>query len=117
MQKQNIEKLVDETLESFHDVTRAEPRPFLLTRIYARLKEKQDPSNIWTSVSEFLTRPVIAFTTLLLIIVVNASIILSNITEKDSTDALTSLSRDEFAINVVSIYDLENQEPDENTAK
>ena len=111
MQKSNIEKLVEETINSFDGANRAEAKPFLLTRIYARMKNESGTQNIWSKAASFLSTPRVALTGLLLIIVLNVTIIIRNSNAASNTVQPTTTVKDEFAINVLSIYDTENQEP------
>ncbi|CAN5834086.1 hypothetical protein BH11BAC4_BH11BAC4_07980 [soil metagenome] len=109
---QHIEKKVEEAINSLDGAIRAEAKPFLLTRILARMQGQQDIQNGWARAGAFLSKPIVALAGLLLIILVNAVIIISsNTTNTNSSVQELSPSRDEFAINVVSIYDTENQEP------
>ena len=55
MQKKSIEKLVEATINSFDGAERAAAKPFLLTRIYARMQNQADTQNIWTSTGFFLS--------------------------------------------------------------
>ena len=110
MQKHNIEKLVEETINSFDGAKRAESNPFLPTKIFARLRDREDVQNAWSKAGSFLSRPAVALTGLLLIILVNVAIIINNKEDNNTIQNLTSV-KDEFAINVISIYDNENQEP------
>ena len=109
MQKKSIEKLVDETINSFDGAERAAAKPFLLTRINAKLQA--DPQNVWTRAGSFLSSPRVALAGLLLILALNAAIIIRNTNEENSIVQNTTAVKDEFAINVISIYDTENQEP------
>jgi hypothetical protein len=111
MLNQRIEKLVEETINSFDDAKRAEAKPFLLTRIYARMQNQDGSQNIWTRAGSFLSTPRIALAGLLLIIIINATIILKNTNTENNAVQNTTTVKDEFAINVISIYDFENPEP------
>jgi hypothetical protein len=112
MDKSNIEKMVEETIQSIDGINRATPRPYLLTRLNARMQQSVLQNN-WTKLGSFLSRPGIALVGILLLLAVNVAIISSNNTIPDRALAEQSGSelKDEFAINVVSIYDTENQEP------
>ena len=111
MQKHHIEKLVEEIINSFDGAKKAEPKPFLLTRVLARMQGRADvQNNIWARAGSFLSKPAVALAGLVLIVLVNAAIIMSNNDDNSSVQNLTS-SKDDFAINVISIYDNENQEP------
>ena len=111
MPKSSIEKLVEDTINSFDGTERATAKPFLLTRIFARMQNQPDSQNIWTRAGSFLSTPSVALAVLLLIIIVNATIILQRSNTDNSTVQNTTVPKDEFAINVISIYDIENQEP------
>ncbi len=111
MHQKPIEQLIAETINSFDGAKRAEVKPFLLTRILARMQADAEADNIWTRAGAFLSRPAVALAGILLIVLVNVAIIVSNSNETNSTVQQLSSSKDEFAINVISIYDTENLEP------
>lgn len=111
MQKSSIEKLVDETINSLDGAGRAEAKPFLLTRIYARMQNENDAQSFWSRAGSFLSMPRVALAGLLLIVILNVTIILQRSGDTTNTVQNTTAAKDEFAINVVSIYDVENQEP------
>jgi len=111
MQNSNIEKLVDETINSLDGAGRAEAKPFLLTRIYARMQNEAASQNIWTRAAAFLTTPRVALAGLLLIVILNLTIIMQRSAGQTNAVQNTTAVKDEFAINVISIYDVENQEP------
>ena len=110
MQEPRIEKLVEETISSLDGAARAAANPFLLTRVFARIKQEADEQNVWSRLASFLSKPAIALGGLALIILINVAIIFSNTKDNNAAQNLTP-SKDEFAINVISIYDTENQEP------
>lgn len=113
MHPKKIEQLVEETISSLDGTRRAEAKPFLLTRVLARVQATDaGTDNIWTKAGAFLSRPSIALAGLLFIILVNAVIIISNVNDdRNNTVQQLSAAKDEFAINVISIYDTENMEP------
>ncbi len=112
MDRSNIEKMVEETIQSIDGINKAVPKPYLLTRLNARMQQSM-LQNGWTKLGSFLSRPVIALAGILLLLAINVAIISSNTTIPDRSLAEQTGSelKDEFAINVVSIYDTENQEP------
>jgi hypothetical protein len=111
MQNSSIEKLVEETINSLDGTKRAEAKPFLLTRIFARMQNQDAPQNIWTKAGSFLSTPRVALAGLLLIIILNATIIMQYTGAIGNPAQNTTTAKDDFAINVISIYDIENQEP------
>ncbi len=111
MQKKSIEKLVEDAINSFDGAERANAKPFLLTRIYARMHAQPGTQNMWARASAILSRPGIALAGLLIILALNAAIIIKNTDLENITAQNTTTAKDDFAINVISIYDIENQEP------
>ncbi len=109
--EEHINKMVKEALNSADDVTRAEPKPYLLTRINARMSKGTD--SLWERTGRFVTRPAVAFTGLCLILLVNAMVIISNKTSTPltATDQVAQNSTDEFSYTVATIYDNYNNTP------
>ncbi len=101
---------IEEVLNSLDGAERAVPRPFLLTRINARLQQKV-PVNFWGAAFAFISRPLVAGIGLLLFLMVNVIIISRNKNTAGSNIVIqnTNTAQYEFAINVASIYDIENQ--------
>jgi hypothetical protein len=65
----HIENKVEETLTSLDHVRRASANPFLYTRIMASLNAEEE--SVWAVALRFVSRPVIAFATILVIILIN----------------------------------------------
>jgi|GWRWMinimDraft_6_1066014.scaffolds.fasta_scaffold03724_4 hypothetical protein len=108
---ENINKLIDEALNSVDNIKRAEAKPFLLTRINARMN--RETSSVWEKAGWFITRPAVAFTGLCLILLINGIVIISNKTPNDTTasEQVLQNSTDEFSYTVATIYDNENTQP------
>ena len=66
----DIERKVQETLESLDGIQRAEPRPYFYTRVMARLQK--DEKTIWETMGSFLARPAVAVAGLCFILIFNA---------------------------------------------
>lgn len=112
MPKRSIENLVNETIESLDGAKRAEPKPFLLTCVMASINNRVSVQNSWTKLGIFISRPGIAITGLLLVMLLNVTIFF---TSKSNTDRSNigqnnAAAKDEFAINAGTIYDIENPE-------
>ncbi len=60
---------IDKILHSLDGIKRAEAKPYMHTRIMARLKK--DEESFWARSGRFITRPVIAVSCLLVVLVVN----------------------------------------------
>ena len=109
--KEQINKLVEEALNSVDNVKRAERKPFLLTRIHARMNKGTE--SVWEKAGWFIGRPAVAFTGLCMIILINAMVIMFN-KSSDSTsvaDQSAQTQVDEFSYAVATIYDNENNQP------
>lgn len=109
--KEQINKLVEEALASFDDVRPAEARPYLLTRIKARMSKKT--GSAWEKAGWFIARPAVAFTGLCMIILINAMVFLFNnsSTPETATEQVVQTPADEFSYTVATIYDFENAQP------
>jgi len=109
MQQEHIDKLVDKALSSADGAERALPRPFLFTRIKARL---EGPANSgWEKAIRFIARPAVVAAGLALVIVINASVIAFNNTGRTTATNSTELSTaDEFSTSLTTIYNFENTE-------
>src|SRR5882757_2546959 len=109
MQQEHIDKQVDETLNSADGAGRALPKPFLFTRIKARM---EGPANSgWEKAVRLIARPVVVAAGLLLVIVVNASVIAFNNSNKTTATNNTELTAaDEFSTSLTTIYNFENTE-------
>jgi len=105
-----IERKIDETLESLNGISRAEANPFLYTRVQARLSQSR---SVLERVVLFAGRPAFAFLVLVIVLATNLMVMM-----KGSADASavkqeqTQLAvADEYHLDVASLYDYENPEP------
>ena len=109
--QEKINKLVDEALTSVDDAQRAAAKPYLFTRINARMNKRAE--TFWEKAGWFIGRPAVAFTGLCLVILINAMVIMFN-TPSDSINSAEIASQtqtDEFSYTVATIYDNENTQP------
>jgi hypothetical protein len=110
--KQQFNERVEDTLNSLDGATSAMPKPFLLTRINARLHAKQE--SIWDKYLYFISRPAIAFAAVCMVIAINIFAITNgNKANNIATDDMQStymLDDDDVASNTI-IIDNENVEP------
>ena len=109
--KEHIDKMTDEALESVEGAKRATPRPYLFTRLVARIEKGKESA--WENAGRFIARPVVVVAGLCAIIAVNALVIAFN---NSTPAAATSVAeqtamQDEFSTSIASLYDIENTEP------
>ncbi|HSN61332.1 MAG TPA: hypothetical protein VLR49_10380 [Ferruginibacter sp.] len=110
MNKTKLATLVEETLESMNGAQRAEPAPYLLTRINAKLN-REEPS-AWERISLFLSRPGIAIAAVAFLIILN--LLIYSFTNSSIDINLQNLqgTADEYSMNnSSSLFDLENIQP------
>ena len=109
--KEQVNKLIEDALNSVDDVRRAEPKPFLLTRIHARMSRRAETA--WEKAGWFIGRPAVAFTGLCMILLINTMVIIFNKQSNNTpaTEQVAQTGADEFSYTVATIYDNENPQP------
>ena len=97
-------------MQSIDKIKKASPRPFLFTRLEARMQREK---NIWEKLSSFVARPVIAFACICLVIMINVMVIFSANTSENSLvqQNSESASVDEYSQVTTTLYDFENARP------
>src|SRR5690349_15996006 len=85
-QRNDMEKRVEEALGSLDGIQRAEPQPWLFSRVKARMiQEEKTP---WGTIGSFLARPAIAIAGLCFILVLNGVLLFNE--EKESTPVVST---------------------------
>jgi hypothetical protein len=109
--KEQINRRIDETLASVDVLNCAEARPFLLTRIHARMNQENE--SVWEKAGWFIGRPAIAFLGLTMVILINLAVIMFDQPYNSGTATEQGLQppADEFSYSVATIYDTENTQP------
>ena len=109
--KEQINKLVEEALNSVDNINRTEAKPYLLTRINARMARSTESA--WEKAGWFIGRPAVAFTGLCLVLLINVMVIVINNSSDTNTVAEQTVQTqtDEFSYTVATIYDNENTQP------
>lgn len=107
------ENKIDEILNSLDGIKRAEARPFMYTRVMARLQE-DDVKSIWGRTVAFIARPVVALACLTAVIATNVIFVINS--EKSDTEvsvAVTNSVSEDFLQNdnmVLAVNNLETGE-------
>lgn len=86
--RKQIEQEVEKTLESLDNVSRATANPYLFTRIKARL---QNPQTVWEQISSFISRPVVAMATLILIMAINFWVVFSSNSKSSDNETVAAM--------------------------
>lgn len=111
MNNEQLNKLVDDTLNSFDGVQRANPRPYLFTRLNAKMQKNAGGS--WDNALRFLSRPAVAMACVLLVVAINAMVFTmhrqSNIGSVNSEEPIAAI--DGYNGTVSILRDIENIEP------
>ena len=109
--KEHIDKLIEEALGSVDNINRAEAKPYLLTRINARMNKGDE--SVWEKAGWFIGRPAVAFAGLCMIIMINTMVVMFNGSSDSGTaaDQAAQTPADEFSYTVATIYDNENTQP------
>jgi hypothetical protein len=110
MNNENINKLVEETLDSLDGAGRATPKSFLFTRITGRMQKTEDSA--WDNALRFLSRPAVAMACVILVLVINAVVFTMH--KQDITTVVTEdqyAAIDDYNSSVSLLKDLENIEP------
>lgn len=113
MKKNDLDKMLEATLNSMEAAERATPAPYLLTRINARMQNGRN-SSAWQKISAVLARPAIAFSFFVFILMMNVWIISSSVGNNNASSSMQNLqpSDDEYSMNAsTSLFDFENTQP------
>lgn len=110
MEDKFINKKIDEVLHSLDSIHKASPRPFLFTRLEARMQAEKNP---WVKLSSFVVRPVVAFTCICFVLIVNVMVILmvnkpGNFQAQQGNELVTA---DEYSQVSSTLYEFENNKP------
>lgn len=111
MDKNKLNKLVDETINSMDAAERATPAPYLLTRINARMNKETGYVSAWERISALLGKPLVAFPSLLIVLLLNFWIIRSSVSDADNSSAadFSKVSTDDYSLSTAtSLFDFEN---------
>jgi len=109
--QEQINKLVEEALDSVDHAQRAQAKPYLYTGKQVRMNKEN--ATTWEKAGWFITRPAVAFTGICMIILINAAVIFYNKTNVPvtSTELAVQNTTDEFSYTVSGIYEIENTQP------
>lgn len=110
---ENIDRQIEETLNSLDEIKRASPKPYLFTRINARLNNQV--KSFWEGLAVFINRPAVLVLGLCLILAANVSVLLLNKSSSINTATERSINsvtdEDEYSTSFATIDNFENSEP------
>lgn len=102
---------IDKILNSLEGIERAEPRPFFFTRLEARMQKE---NNVWSTITGFLARPAMAFSVIVIVLIINAVALLGSFNSQQTvadTEMLELPSIDEYSQISGNIANFENFAP------
>lgn len=107
---ENLNKKIDEAMQSLDGLEKASPRPFFFTRLEARMQKQ---NSRWEALSSFLSKPAIAIACICLIILINAAVILSSSNLNNTTDQQNNelATADEYNSVSAPLYEFVNATP------
>lgn len=110
MNNEQLNKLVDETLNSLDGIQRVTTKPYFFTRLTAKMQRRQEGT--WDGALRFLSRPAIAIACVLLVVGVNTAVFTLNSTADGvaATEEQFTVA-DDYNTAVASFNYIENLEP------
>ena len=104
----DIQKRIDEAMDSILNIGQATPQPFFYTRLVARI-ERQD-NNGWERVTGFISRPAFAFITVSMVLMLNIYVALNETSPSANSSEISEVATaDDLGTN--TFYDIENVQP------
>jgi hypothetical protein len=101
---------IDLILDSLDGIERAQPKPFLHTRILARIDKTR--SNPWIQTWNFITRPAVSFAFITTILLLNLYTLFQRGTEQaDIREEIVAASSVDYESQFVSYYAVNDEQP------
>lgn len=107
---EHINKLIQDALSSVDNAARATPKPYLFTRLTARMQREAESG--WDMALKFISKPAVALAGICLVIAINALVISNNY--PGNSTAVTEdqyASVEEYNTSATLLNDIENTEP------
>ena len=104
----DIQKRVDEAMDSILNIGQATPQPFFYTRLMARIQRQE--SSGWEKISGLISRPVVAIITVSTVLMLNIYVALNESSPSvNSSEMYDVATADDLGTN--TFYDIENVQP------
>lgn len=103
----DIQRKVEEAMDSVLGINRATPNPFLYTRILANINRQEN--TYWERVSRLISRPAFAIATVSMILMLNLFVVINETSATTTKPTIEVATADDLGIN--SFYDIENVQP------
>ena len=104
----DMQRKVDEAMDSVLNIGRAHPAPFFYTRLMARINSQEQ--NYWERMSSFVGRPAFAFVTVSMVLMLNIFVAFNETSSAPSAPDISEFATaDDLGTN--TFYDIENVQP------
>ena len=103
----DIQKRVDEAMDSILNIRKAEPNAFFYTRLQARISKVE--SNFWEKMSRIVSRPAFAFVSVSVVLILNLFVALNEPSVGPQPSISELATADDLGAN--AFYDIENVQP------
>ena len=104
----DIQKRVDEAMDSILSIGQATPQPFFYTRLMARIQREE--SSGWEKISGLISRPAVAFLTVSTVLMLNIYVALNETSPVMNSGEISEVATaDDLGTN--TFYDIENVQP------
>lgn len=108
--KPDLNKKIEETLNSLDGIQRAEPQPFFYTRVIGRLQRNE--KNIWERTGSFLSRPAVVIAGIFAILIMNGYILFQQGSgTNNSSIAAEPVTNNDYIVASSSSFEYENLDP------
>ena len=103
------EQFIEDALKSVESLKGAQPAPYLLTRVKAKLI--QTSTNNWDKVIGYINRPLVIATGLCFILLINLSAVLLHSKSDSANKSIATNINEQDEVSVANFYDIENTTP------
>ena len=104
----DIQRRIDEAMDSILNIGQATPQPFFYTRLMARIEHRE--SNGWDKISVLITRPAVALITLSTVLMLNIYVAFNGTSLPLNNAEMSEVATaDDLGTN--TFYDIENVQP------
>ena len=97
---ESLNSKVANALASIDDIERAEPRPFLFTRVMAKVQATKETA--WEKAGRFISRPSFAIAGLGLVIALNLMVLVTTLHSNEKATSADTFSLSDMAIDNIT---------------
>ena len=108
--QEDLNKKVEDAMNSLDGIQRASPNHFFFTRLEARMQRE---TGAWDKISSFVAKPIVAFACICLVVMINAAVIFSSTDSQKNIKAQSNelATVDEYTQVSATLYEFVNTNP------